>query len=201
MPEEPPETLDDLCGRALSGDDEAQTRLYQSLRVRFFQVAKRRVRSDDVEDVLQEGLRIVHLKLRSRRHTDGVLPWSMAILRNVVGNYYRKRSVEARRIEFPAESRDASDLDEARERAEEMDRLSRALDVLSRSHPRCGALYREILRSLDEVGDLPGRSRGAMEMVLQRFPNMTPGTIYVALHRCRSRLRRILAQLEEGTDR
>jgi RNA polymerase sigma factor (sigma-70 family) len=198
--EEPLQTLDLLCSRALSGDGEAEARLYENLRVSLLRVAQRRVRSDDVEDVLQEALRVIHLKLRARPHPNGVLPWSMAVLRNIVGSYYRERSRRDRRVDVAAEGCVTPAPDETMERAEEMDRLSRALDLLSRSNPRCGAVYLEILRSLDQAGGAPGGSTGTMDLLLRRFPGMTHGNFYVTLHRCRARLRKIVEELERGVE-
>jgi RNA polymerase sigma factor (sigma-70 family) len=199
--EEAPETLDLLCGRTLAGDGAAEERLYEHLRVSFLRVAQRRVRSEDLEDVVQEALRVVHGKLRSRPRPDGVLPWSMAILRNVVGSHYRRRARQARGIEVPSAWDPAPAPDEARERTEEMDRLSRALEILSRSHPRCGVLYLEVLRSLGEAGDAgEGGSTAAMDRLLREFPGMTRGAFYVTLHRCRARLRKIVEVLEQGAE-
>jgi len=200
MQERTQETLDHLCQLALSGDEEAEAGLYRNLRVRFLRVAQRRVREDDVEDLVQDALRVVLLKLRARTQSVGVLPWSMAILRNVIGTHYRSRA----RREWPAESPTAVDEltpDLIRERTEELDRLSRALQALSRSHPRCGALYREILRGADSSGSLRGGAGKAMTRIQQHSPGMSAAAFYVTLHRCRARLRKILENLEKGKER
>ena len=79
-----PDTLsiDKLGTLAGEGDERAEAALFENLRVRFLQVAKPRVREDDLEDVIQDALQIVHGKYRDRPAGRAILVWSLAVLRN-----------------------------------------------------------------------------------------------------------------------
>ena len=83
--------LDTIAARARSGDRAAEETFFEALRVRFLAIAKRRVRRDDLEDVVQEALRVIHAKYRQTEPQARVLTWAMVVLRNVIGNYYQKR--------------------------------------------------------------------------------------------------------------
>ena len=66
-------SLDYLSQRALTGDAGAEAELFNALRVRFLVIAKRRVREDSVEDVVQDALRIIHEKHQQRKPERGFL--------------------------------------------------------------------------------------------------------------------------------
>ena len=90
--ETPPEiSLDTLRFRALDGDSMAESRLFEDLRVRFTTITKRRVQSDNIEDIVQDALKIVFTKYASLDKERGMLVWSLTILRNVIGNFYQSR--------------------------------------------------------------------------------------------------------------
>ena len=95
----PDSSLDGLCAAALARDARAEAALFATLRERFLAVAKRRVREDDLEDLVQDALRIVHQKHGQRQPGPGILVWSLAVLRNVIGNYYQaKEMASSKRI-------------------------------------------------------------------------------------------------------
>lgn len=186
--------LSELCDLALSGDDQAESRLFETLRVRFLDVVKQRVPEDDVEDVVQEGLRIVHLKLSFRPLTGGFLPWSYSILRNVVGNYYKKASRRKRGVGFDEQVHGATDEDISGdlERQRIVDHLAEKLLLLSRTHPRCAVLFDKILQVFEKKREGRGDTQTIYDLVRDEFPEMSPGTFYTALHRCRARLRALM---------
>lgn len=196
MPQE--ESLDGLADRARSGDRGAEDRFFSELRVRFMAVAKRRVRAEELEDVVQEALRVVLLRYASRPPISGVLPWSFVVLRNVIGNaYQRRRRLEMTRpleeslplaIAVTAGTAGADPL-EVLDRSETLLVLERALETLAHRYPRCALLFRALLRSLDEGGGTHEISTRALALVRQELPDMNPENFYVALHRCRARLR------------
>ena len=90
-------SLDELAERSRDGHEQSSDQLLASLRVRFLAIAKRRVRPDDLEDVVQDALRIVHQKHREIEAERGMLMWSLAVLRNVIGNYYQAKERLTRR--------------------------------------------------------------------------------------------------------
>lgn len=197
--------LDDLASRALAGDPSSERALFGALRERFLSLAKQRVQRDDQEDVVQDALRVVLARYGTRPSAVGILPWSLMVLRNVIGNYYQRRSREEARLVS------LDDREESREGTVPLtspsvdidlscanDRVTAAISLLSRERPKCGAIFRHILESLAEGGRPREVSRIAMQRVRADHPEMSAGSFYVALHRCRSRLQEILRGLEEG---
>lgn len=197
-------SLDEIADQALAGDATAEAALFQSLRVRFVSIAKRRVREDDVDDVVQDALRVVHEKYRTRSSPPGVLVWSLAVLRNVIGNYYQARKRESGRVALEdgvsevrapgVGSVTAVELPVPGD--ETVDQIVAAIETLSRREPRCGRIFRGILKSLEMGGGPREISGRVLDFVRWDAPEMTRGSFYVALHRCRSHLREILHEME-----
>jgi len=190
--------LDDLASLARSGDRRAEEGLFDYLRVSFLAVAKRRVRQDDLEDVVQDALRVILDKYREREER-GLLSWSFAVLRNVIGNHYQKRAVLDRGLPLEATpDAGATEPGLAGDWTEEIDsnrllgQVLKGIEILARAHPRCGSLFARVL-AIQGLRDLPGAGRGGP---VPGFEEMTRGALYVALHRCRARLRAILAEME-----
>jgi DNA-directed RNA polymerase specialized sigma24 family protein len=200
--------LDGLLQLALEGVRGAETALFEGLRARLLRVAKQRVREDDAPDVVQDALRIVLLKYRARGDQAGILPWSLTVLRNVIGNYYQKAdhrkdwiSLEHVPSGFLARAGEvaAREADPGNDRAQRqlVERLAAAIRNLSRSHPRCGTIFRAILESLDAGGSPREISARSLEKIQQEYSDLTRALFYVALHRCRANLRQILAEAEK----
>jgi DNA-directed RNA polymerase specialized sigma24 family protein len=197
-------SLDEIADQASAGNATAESSLFQALRVRFVSIAKRRVREDDVDDVVQDALRVVHGKYRERSSPPGVLVWSLAILRNVIGNYYQARKRESGRVTLEdgiegvrapsAEGVTAAGWPMPGE--EMVDQIVAAIETLSRKEPRCGRIFRGILKSLEMGGGSREISGRVLDFVRRDVPEMTRGNFYVALHRCRSHLREILQEME-----
>ena len=192
------ESLDRLASEALAGRAGAESALFEGLRVRFLAVAKRRLREDELEDVVQDALGIVHSRYGERPSPTGILPWSYTVLRNVIGNRYQSRRREEGREEFREEVHSAfPGIEEGGlEEAELRGRIARAIRAVGAENPRCGAIFRRILESLDGGGGAREISRRAREAVQDDVPGITSGNFYVILHRCRDRLRKALKSLE-----
>jgi DNA-directed RNA polymerase specialized sigma24 family protein len=204
---QPDDSLDSLALRAQAGDREAEERLFAELRVRFAAVAKRRVRPEELEDVVQETLRVVLTRHAGRPRESGILPWSYAVLRNVIGNCYQRRRRGVIHLppggETPAELRIApgaagEDPLEELDRSQVVRALDRALAVLGRQHPRCAVLFQAILRALVEGGGSRSVSTRALVLAREALPDLSSTSFYVALHRCRARLREHYGSLDEA---
>ena len=90
--------------RANGHEDSARlNRLVDELGRRFREIATRRVAADDVDDVVQEALRIVVQKSSGSGSFEELPPiaWSMQVLRNTVGNYYKRERTRRRWMETP----------------------------------------------------------------------------------------------------
>lgn len=198
----PEATLDELGSRACGGDGAAEAALFADLRVRFLTIAKRRVRPEHVEDVVQDTLGIVLAKYGDRPAAAGLLVWSLTVLRNVVGNHYqalRRDSARTTQVEDWQTVPDRAlriDPVEAAERDPSVDRLEGAIRLLARRHPRCGTIFTRILESLAKGGGQRDVSRRAYELVRRSEPDLTRNGFYVALHRCRAQLRTLVTKLE-----
>jgi DNA-directed RNA polymerase specialized sigma24 family protein len=187
-------SLDLLATHAREGDAAAESRMLGILRERFLALAKRRVRDEDREDVTQDALGIVLAKYRGRESARGTLPWSLAVLRHVIGNHYQRRGARAGHepIDEQLAARDTVDPLDPLLAEERVARVRRAMERLAAEHPRCGRLMGRVLESLAAGGTPAETSRRTMAGLAEAFPGTTPNAIYVMLHRCRARLRRIL---------
>jgi len=194
--------LDRLAERAGGGDREAEAALFGILRVRFELIAKRRVQRDDLEDVVQDALRIVHAKYHARPPHDPFLPWGLLVLRNVIGNYYQKRERLDRETEF--EERLHSETtgvigtgveNDSADGRRNIEAILAGIHRLARTAPRCGKIFQRILESMDEGGSPREVSSRAIARLQVDIPNLSRDTFYVALHRCRQRLRDALRTL------
>ncbi|MBU0743727.1 RNA polymerase sigma factor [bacterium] len=200
----PTSSLDELCALAVAGDERARSELFSALRVRFLQVAKRRVHGDHLEDVVQDALKIVLDKYHARTGDTGILVWSFTVLRNVIGNHYqsRKRDVErTTHVEDWQTFRSAAvviDPTQDRETTEFTSRLEDAVAALARKSPRCGRLFANLLESYRRGGGQREVSQRALEMARREDPGISRNSFYVALHRCRAQLRALL-DAEEGS--
>ena len=197
------QTIDDLADRAAAGDRAAESSLFEVLRVRFIQISKRRVREDHVEDVVHDSLKIVLAKYRDRDGKTGFLIWSLTVLRNVIGNYYQ---ASRRQGDRQSHVEDWQTLDAASVRIDPTDsmesdqgigKVREAIAALAGQSQRCGKIFAGITESLKRDGSPREISMRALGIVQREFPEMTRNTFYVALHRCRARLRTLLDKMEE----
>lgn len=195
-------SLDILRTRALAGDKHAESALFAELRVRFLTVTKHRVQPDHLEDVVQETLGVVLRKYGDLAPDRGILVWSLAVLRNVIGNHYQSRrrhnaqtvQVEDwRKVPTAALVTDPVDGLAADETAA---RLEAAITELARTAPRCGTIFARLLESMEQGGGPRDISTRAMALVQTEIPDLTRNSFYVALHRCRARLRNLLQRME-----
>jgi DNA-directed RNA polymerase specialized sigma24 family protein len=198
LPEIP---IDSLRFRALDGDPIAEARLFEDLRVRFTDITKRRVQSDNIEDIVQDALKIVFTKYASLEKERGMLVWSLTILRNVIGNFYQSRQrFDDKNVQvdnWQAVSEAAVD-PSAMETEETTSLLFDAMTELSEKYPTCGTIFSCILNSHEKGGGQREISQRALDAVQEMIPDFKRGSFYTALHRCRTHLRKILSTLEEG---
>jgi len=189
-------SLDTLAAAWMAGDDRARDRLFADLHVRFSAIAKRRVQPGQDEDLVQEALHIVLRKAVELRKSENVLPWSLTILRNVIGNHYQARRWEGERMNTAENILDTvadpaagpggpGDLAPA---------IEAALEKLARRFPRCGRMFEAILRSLEQGGGSNEISQRAFDKAQKAEPGLTRGGWYTALHRCRAQLRTLMEQ-------
>jgi DNA-directed RNA polymerase specialized sigma24 family protein len=190
--------LDSLARRAAVGDGPAESALFLALGESLRRVAKRRVREEELDDCVQDALRVVLRKYRDRPGGVGIVPFSFAVLRRVVGNVYRRRpradahdGIEAAAEVAAGDVDPLGDRQAARTRAT----LVEAIRRLDSRHPRCARLFRGILAALAK-GDAPDEVvGGALDALRRADASLTRGNFHVILHRCRARLREEMERL------
>lgn len=89
--------MDELAQRALAGDKDAESELFETLLVRFKYLAKRRVAEEDHEDLAQEACQTVFEKYHTERFKISFTAWAHGVLKMKVGNYYQARKRHAGR--------------------------------------------------------------------------------------------------------
>ncbi len=159
-----------------------QSHWISQLRQRFSEVARRRVPSDAVEDLVQDALSIVWNKGPAEAIKDGrdhpSLRWSFNVLRNVIGNYYQKRrsfdSVDDH--EFPDEKPDVLAAMTMQERSQS---IRAAVDELKESRPSCAHW-------------LWSMAQGIKAGVLAEKDGLEHAAFYRKIYRCRKMLAEIL---------
>jgi RNA polymerase sigma-70 factor (ECF subfamily) len=155
---------------AMAGNEGAYRQLLVSLTPRLRAVARSRCRSvgapeDEVEDLVQEVLLIIHLKRGTWDPSRPIGPWVAAITRNKLIDVLRRRG---RHITMPID--DFVDSLQADDRAPEMS--AREIDsLLARLTPQ----QREIVRSISLNGSSIRETADRLQM--------TEGAVRVTLHR------------------
>lgn len=81
-----------LLESALSGATDAREELCRALQTRLLEVARRRLRGEDAQDVVQESMLIIVDRMDQRETPASLLGFAYGVLRNKIGNFYRKRN-------------------------------------------------------------------------------------------------------------
>lgn len=163
-----------------------------ALRARFVAVAQRRVPASDVEDLVQDAMRIVVEKGlmgpgAGKGTVDGLPPiaWCFTVLRNTIGNHYQRTRVR-RRVLAPLEaagdpvSEGATPL-EALESEDAIARIHDAIAALASENEACARFLSRLLQGVSPA-ELAGEE------------HLDEAVLYRRVYRCRQRLRLILAE-------
>lgn len=156
------------------------------LRREFVRVTSRRVEAGDVEDVVQEAMRIIAEKGidRASEPVQGRPPvaWCFQVLRNTIGNYYQRERTRRRWVETDPEAtgvaRVASPL-ESLDSQRTLTLIETTLADMMRSDPTCAGYLLRIVEG-ERAGEL------AASESIER------GAFYRRLYRCRQKLRELL---------
>jgi RNA polymerase sigma factor (sigma-70 family) len=155
-------------------------------------VARRRLRPDLAEDVVQEALRIIVQKgvvlgVGSEVEGEPALAWCFQVLRHTIGNAYRRQRARDHR-EAPGAGHSALTVPseaptpiEALHQVEATSAIRRALDDLAREDPGCGRYFARLLEGLSPA-----------ELALE-VATEAP-ILYRRIYRCRQKLRALLLQ-------
>jgi len=90
-------TMEQLVAKAVAGDKAAENEVFQRLRVRFVQFAKRKMQNTDAaEDLAQEACMTILQKYSNEKFTVGFQAWAYGVLKKKIGNYLQERAVRQR---------------------------------------------------------------------------------------------------------
>lgn len=158
----------------------------EPLRVRLTEIARRRVREDSVEDLVQDTLRIVLERglpvAREEGRDRPPLKWCFMTLRNVIGNWYQKQRDQTDVQDLPLAAPGPDPLS-ALAREERDRRIHEALDELRR-------------QSRDCAGWLWAVAEGTKPAELADRAGVAADAFYRRLYRCRKKLEALLLERE-----
>ncbi len=181
--------IDDLVTRARAGNRDAENALFERLHARIVSLAKKKVWDEQsAQDIAQETLRTVFEKYRAAEMPQGLLPWVFTVLHNKVGNYLKRRRVEAARhpLGEPSVHWDTVGVSPEGEVAalDLADSLEKALRVATAD---CRRVFRLLLAGWER------------REIRAAFGDEPLGTIDSRISRCREKLLRRLEELwKEG---
>lgn len=167
-----------------SGRNHAASRWLDDLRARFVRIAARRVSDGDVEDVVQEAMRVIAEKGldRSDPVVDGLPPlaWCFQVLRNTIGNHYQRQRTRERWTQSDPGAVDRAGVIEAMDSGETLAVIEGALDDMKHRDPKC-AHYLSRLADGAKPRELAGDEAIDVAVLSRR------------LYRCRAKLRDLLS--------
>jgi len=149
-------------------------------------IASRRVDENDVEDVVQEAMRVISEKGidRAAPPVEGVVPlaWCFKVLRNTIGNHYQRQRTRQRWTESDADAVERAQNPRVLESLDSENTLSLvegALDEMARTDPPC-------------AGYLSRLADGARPGDIADDESVERPAFYRRLYRCRQKLRELL---------
>ncbi len=83
--------MDELVKKAKAGDKSAEAEIYNYLFVRFKYLAKRRMGTDDYEDLAQEACMTVLEKYKTQEFEVSFTAWAYGVLKMKIGNWLQTR--------------------------------------------------------------------------------------------------------------
>ena len=154
---------------------------FRELRATFLDVARRRVPEGEVEDLVQEALAVVHERRGGERPPAA---WCLQVLRNKIGNWYKRRRVR-RGVIAEGEESEGTVIEgtplEALESRERRALVGEALAELTRDDGQCARFFDRLLE-------------GSSPRELARSEGLEESVLYRRVYRCRQKLKAILRE-------
>ena len=169
-----------------AGDRDSFDEAFSPIRQKISRLAQKRLLREDVEDVVQQTLSTLWEKRASVRGPDHLMPFIFQVLRNKLGDSYRRRklnqemhvsgpevlnSLKNRTVDTPEFLLEEKELGRI---------LARAIDLCAAENGHWG----KILRLLQQ-----GRTR---EEIRKEIGDVPMATVYTKIYRARQRLMTIL---------
>ncbi len=86
--------LDDHYGRACQGDEEAENELFKHLLVRFRFIARRKIKGNEAEDVVQKALKSILGNYKTVAFRISFWAWAYGVLQNKIKDYFKDKNQE-----------------------------------------------------------------------------------------------------------
>jgi RNA polymerase sigma factor (sigma-70 family) len=169
-----------------TGDLESFGEVISPIRGRIVRLAQQRLQRDEVEDVVQQTLSTLWEKRSSVRDSDQLMPFIFQILRNKMGDSYRRKRYQQQIRVTKTEpldtlkDSDATDPELLFEGKELENVLKEAIDLCAAEN----RLWGKILQLLRE-----GKSR---EEIRKELGDIPMATVYTRIYRARQTLMKIL---------
>lgn len=179
-------TIERLYNLLQTGDLDSFGEVISPIRGRIVRLAQQRLQRDEVEDVVQQTLSTLWEKRSSVRDPKHLMPYLFQILRNKMGDSYRRKKY---RREIRVKKKESLESLQDRESANpEILFLEKELEkILQEAIDMCAAenrLWGKILQLLRE-----GKSR---EEIRKELGDIPMATVYSRIYRARQILIRIL---------
>jgi RNA polymerase sigma factor (sigma-70 family) len=178
--------IEQLYALLNTGDFESFGEVITPIRGRIVRLAQQRLQRDEVEDVVQQTLSTLWEKRSSVLDPDQLMPFLFQILRNKIGDCYRRKRYQQQRREKKTEPMEFLKDPEAKnpelllEEKELENVLVEAINICAAEN----RLWGKILQFLRE-----GKSR---EEIRKELGDIPMSTVYTRIHRARQTLMKIL---------
>jgi len=161
--------------------DRARESWLEDLRRHMLGIAARRVPVDEAEDLVQKALQVI--VERGDAASDGRPPvaWCLQVLRNVIGNHYRRTATRNRLLDRSVAPETLSRPLESLDTEQRLRTIEEGLAELAAGDDNCG-------RYLQRMAD------GEPAREIARDEGLDSNALYQRLYRCRRKLRDILRQ-------
>jgi RNA polymerase sigma factor (sigma-70 family) len=175
--------ISDLVEKAIAGDERAEKELFENLTVRFRYLAKRYMKTEDVEDVTQEACLTILQKYKKQEYAKSFEAWAYGVLKMKIGNYLQNLGTRKKNI-ADANSEVIERLASGEPKEDNLDlseRLVTCLKKINEKHPR----YVRVLNLVHQ---------GYKTEEICEMLDIKPNYFYVILNRGRKMLRECLKE-------
>lgn len=179
-------TIEKLYSLLQTGDLDSFDEAFSSIRQKIVRLAQKRLHREEVEDVVQQTLSTLWEKRTSVRDPDHLMPFIFLILRNKLGDTYRRKKLRKEiHVSEPkvlnSLKNPTADTPELLLEEKELGRILRdAIDICAAEN----GLWGKVLKLLQE-----GLSR---EEIQKQLGDIPMATVYTRIYRARRSLMKIL---------
>jgi len=166
--------MEELLAKALTGDKNAENRLFDYLLVRFRHFAKQHIQIADAEDVAQEACLTILDKYKTQKFSKSFQAWAYGVLKMKIGNYLQ--SVASRRKNMAdSEKLEANVADISQTANLELKRkLMNCMKKINKVNPRYTRVLNLVYQgyTTDEISEMLQINRNNYYVILNRGRKM-----------------------------